>query len=157
MNARLVKDQNGIVKLLCRNGSISLGTMTVLSNLLLNFKDAKHFNGTDGNWKEDWGDMSFCPGDTLAYVTDDLNLVISNSDVFEPIIEQTYRVKSLISITEYAKKHNKSREIIKVLCRDNRIIGAQKIGNAWMIPADAPYPIPPHRRRDGSGKKAKQK
>lgn len=157
MKARLVKDQNGTVSLLCRNGSISLASMTVLSNLLLNFKEAKNFSGSDGNWKEKWGDMSLFPGETLAYVSDDSTLVVLNSDVFESIVEQTYRVKSLISITEYAKKHNKSREIIKVLCRDNRIIGAQKIGNAWMIPADAPYPIPPHRRRDGVGRKVQNK
>jgi hypothetical protein len=50
-------------------------------------------------------------------------------------------VHSYISIRDYAKKHGKSVEQIKVFCQKGRIVGAKKINNrAWVIPADAPYP-----------------
>lgn len=147
MIARLVKGSDGDVKLLCKNGSISNPTTTVLANFLSNFKDAKHFNGDDGIWSDKHGDMAMYPGETLAYVTDEETLIVFNFDIFKPILSESYRIKNYISITEYALKVNKSREIIKVLCREGRIMGAHKMGGRWMIPEDAPYPIPPARRR----------
>jgi len=32
-------------------------------------------------------------------------------------------------------------------------VGAQKMAGRWMIPKDAPYPVPPHRQRLQSGRK----
>jgi len=156
MYARLIRDFDGNVKLLCKNGTIDSPTMPVLANILTNFKAAKYFSGNDGRWSDNYADMMLYPGIDLAYVTDDLTLVVLDGSVFTPVISETLRMSSYINITEYAKKVNRSREIIKVLCREGRIVGAQKIGNQWMIPEDAPYPIPPNRRRPGSGPRAKQ-
>jgi len=149
MKARLLKDATGKVLLLCANGTISEAPITVLANFLLNAKDAKHFSGSDGNWSASYGDMAVYPGDTLAYVADNLDLIISDFTAFEPLINETYRINHYISLGEYAEKVDKSREIIKVLCRSGRIPGAQKMAGRWMIPKDAPYPVPPERQREG--------
>ena len=148
MKARLLKDKTGNIKLLCANGSISEPTITVLANFLINFKGAKDLNGHEGDWSASYGDMAVYPGETLAYVTDDLNLVINNFSVFEPLIEKSYKVNHYITLGEYAEKVDKSREIIKVLCRSGRIVGAQKMAGRWMIPKDAPYPVSPERQRE---------
>lgn len=148
MKARLTKDGEGNLKLLCANGSISNSTITVLANFLLNHKNAQNFSGSDGDWSSSYGDMAVYPGKTIAYVTDDFNLVISDFSVFESLINETYRVTHYITLGEYAEKVDKSREIIKVLCRQGRLVGAQKMAGRWMIPKDTPYPIPPERQRD---------
>lgn len=146
MIARLVKDKEGKLKVLCANGSISEATPTVLANFLLNHKDAKNFSGA-GNWSLEHGDMAVYPGDTKAYISDDLNIIIFDFTPFAPLLPESYDATSYITLGEYAEKVDKSREIIKVLCRSGRIVGAQKMAGRWMIPADAPYPIPPDRQR----------
>lgn len=152
MKARLLKDREGQVKLLCGNGSISDTTTTVLANLLLHFKNAAHFSGSEGDWSTAYGDMAVYPGETLAYVTDDLSLVVLNPSVFDQLVGEQYKTNSYITLGEYAEKWNKSREIIKILCRSGRLVGAQKMAGRWMIPKDAPYPIPPERQRPNSGR-----
>lgn len=152
MKARLLKDREGQVKLLCGNGSISDTTTTVLANLLLHFKNAAHFSGSEGEWSTTYGDMAVYPGETLAYVTDDLSLVVLNPSVFDQLVAEQYKTNSYITLGEYAEKWNKSREIIKILCRSGRLVGAQKMAGRWMIPKDAPYPIPPERQRPNSGR-----
>ena len=155
MKARLLKDSEGQIKLLCANGSISESSITVLANLLLTFKNADHVSGADGDWAATHGDMALYPGETLAYVTDDYNLVIMDFSAFEPLINESYKMTSYISLGEWARLHNKSREIVKVWCRSGRLVGCQKKANRWLIPKDAPYPVPPERQRDGNGRKKK--
>ncbi len=46
-----------------------------------------------------------------------------------------------ISIREFSKKWKISDSRIRVLCRQNRIEEAKKIGKSWAIPIDAPKPI----------------
>lgn len=147
MKARLIKDKEGNVSLLCANGSICVSSTSVLANLFLNFKGAQNFAGSDGNWSDSYGDMAVYPGETLAYVTDDFNLVCNDATVFEPLIIDTLKVHTLIPLVEYAKQVGKSQEIVKVLCRSGRLVGAQKMAGRWMVPKDAPYPIPPERQR----------
>ena len=147
MKARLIKDIEGNVKLLCGNGTICDSSLSVLANLFTGFRYALDFSGNDGKWSSAYGDMALYPGQTLAYVTDDFNLVCIDSSVFEPLIADTFKVKSLIPLSEYAKQVDKSAEIVKVLCRSGRIVGAQKMAGRWMVPKDAPYPIPPERQR----------
>ncbi|MGI6699153.1 MAG: DNA-binding protein [Christensenellales bacterium] len=48
--------------------------------------------------------------------------------------------KKLISATEFAVKHGIDGGRVRVLLRDGRIEGAFKVGNQWVIPADAPKP-----------------
>ena len=47
----------------------------------------------------------------------------------------------LISATEYAQKYGLDGGRVRVLLRDGRIEGAFKIGNQWVIPAEAPRPV----------------
>jgi len=44
---------------------------------------------------------------------------------------------------------NRSQELIKVFCRRGRILGAKKLNGQygrWIIPENAPYPVPLSRR-----------
>lgn len=45
-----------------------------------------------------------------------------------------------ISINQAAKKWGISNRRIQVLCSQNRIPGATRLGNMWAIPKDAPKP-----------------
>lgn len=148
MKARLLKDQNGEVKVLNANGTISNSSTSVLVNFLKNFKNAADFDGKDGEWNTNYRDMSLYPGETLAYIDDGFALVILDFSEFQDLINEPQELPNYISLVEYAKRVDKSVEIIKVFCRDNRIAGARKIANRWMIPEDAPYPVAPKRRRD---------
>lgn len=47
---------------------------------------------------------------------------------------------SLISVKETAFKWGMSPRRVQLLCNQNRIIGAQKVGNSWVIPKDAEKP-----------------
>lgn len=161
MKARLVKGYDSKVKLLCRDGSFSNSSLPLLAYLLINFKEIDTFTGVDGNWRETVSDMAFYPGDTLAIVTDDSQLIVYDSGVFRECLESNLVIRSFVTSEEYAKIHNKTPEIIKVYCRNGRIKGAQKVGRAWMIPKDAPYPVPVERRKPKScgprpGSKAKK-
>lgn len=46
----------------------------------------------------------------------------------------------LLSCAEVAEKWGVTSRRVQTLCADNRIFGARKIGNTWMIPANAPKP-----------------
>lgn len=150
MKARLSKDAHGNVKLLYQNGSYSNGSLPLLANFILNFKNIEHFEGKDGSWRESVADMAFYPGETIAIVTDDLELVIYSGDVFSGCFESSLRIGAYVTSEEYAAMHNKTQEIVKVYCREGRIQGAQKVGRAWLIPRDAPYPVPAKRQRPKS-------
>lgn len=150
MKARLVKAPDGNIKLLYNDGSYSNGSLPLLANFILNFKDVEHFEGRDGNWRESAADMAFYPGETIAIVTDMLELIIYSSDVFEKCLVTPVDSIDLVTTEEYAEMHNKSKEIIKVFCRNGRISGAEKVGRAWMIPKNAPYPVPSKRQRPKS-------
>ena len=147
MKARLLKGQNGKVMILHANGTISNSSTSVLANFLINFKEADNFSGNDGMWNVAYRDMSMYPGETLAYIADDFALVLLDFTEFKSLINESATLSNYLPLVEYAKKVDKSVEIIKVLCRSGRIQGAYKIANRWMIPADAPYPVPPPRQR----------
>ncbi len=147
MKARLLKGQNGNVMILHANGTISNSSTSVLANFLMNFKDASNFSGNDGEWNTNYRDMSLYPGETLAYIDDGFALVILDSTEFEGLINGPQELPHYISLVEYAERVDKSVEIIKVFCRNGRIPGARKLANRWMIPEDAPYPVPPARQR----------
>ena len=46
-----------------------------------------------------------------------------------------------MSVIEAAEKWNITRRRVQVLCSTGRILGAQKIGTVWIIPANAIKPI----------------
>lgn len=142
MKARLLKDDCGKILLLLANGSITNCSDTVLEHFFFNFKDIEHQDGADGSWSS-YLDMSEYPGEVIAYVADDYSLVIRDPSVFKSVITSDPEITSYLTVVEYAKKMNKSREIIKTLCAKNRIAGAKMVGGRWLIPPDAPYPAAP--------------
>ncbi len=46
-----------------------------------------------------------------------------------------------LSASQAAKKWNISQRRVQVLCSENRIKGAFKVGEVWAIPKDAPKPL----------------
>lgn len=148
MKARVVKQKSEVL-LLCNDGTICFASPRVLANLLRNFKSPNNFNGDYGRWDTECLDMSLFSGETIAYITDSLELVITSSAPFFPLVEDKLQVNEYLSVPEYAKKHGKTTVIIKKYCREGKIIGASKKGGCWIIPEDAPYPVPPCRQREG--------
>lgn len=147
MIVRLLERPDGEFQLLCADGSIiNSPSRAVLYKLLTEFEEAETVYGTDGRWNEVHSEMSLFPGDTCALVTDDKKLMIFDFKPFASVIR--FSDIKYISAQEYAEKHNKSVEIIKVYCRQHRIVGAQRIGQSWVVPEDAPYPVPPQYQRD---------
>ena len=150
MKARLVEAPDGSAKLLFNDGSFSNVSKPLLANLIINFKKVEHFEGRDGNWRDSAVDMAFYPGTTIAIVTDTGELILYSGDIFQDSFISSALASDLVTTEEYATMHGKSKEIIKVLCRQNRISGAEKVGRAWMIPKDAPYPVPAKHQRPKS-------
>ena len=54
-----------------------------------------------------------------------------------------------LSIRQLSEKWGISPRRIQILCKENRILGAQRVGYSWMIPEDA---IKPKDARIKSGK-----
>lgn len=59
-----------------------------------------------------------------------------------------------ITALQAAEKWNLSLRTVQNLCRQNKIFGAERWGNAWMLPADAERPVD---GRSKAGKAAKAK
>lgn len=141
MKARLVKDKQEKLWILCSNGSMVEADKNHLNKLLKGFHTIEQLAKKDGSfWNQEYPEMAGYPGHTYAYVTDNYQLVISDFTPFEILFQVDTSLLNLITAAEYGKVHGKSVEQIKVLCRNGRIYGARKIGRDWMIPADAPYP-----------------
>ena len=97
---------------------------------------------------------AFLLGSTLSYFTDRADTVVQGTAgslrIYDELVLLDFSPFGIlfensksdyISLRDYAKKHGKSIEQIKVFCQKGRIVGAKKINNrAWVIPADAPYP-----------------
>ena len=149
MKARLIRDGFGEVKLLCADGSICNPDLTVLRSLLFDFRNAS-FSGNEGSWSTLALDMSLVPGETLAYITDDAYLVVIDPSAFGLLASvDESPLGNYISLAEYATKQNISAEMIKVYCRQGRILGAKKLPGQygrWLIPENAPYPVSDSRR-----------
>lgn len=135
MKLRLVR-QKGELKLLCTNGSTLDVDKKVLASLLVDFKHPGKFKGDTNYWSFACSNMEEVPGEMLAYVDDANRLIIYDENLFADIVESSI----YISVTEYAELHGKSRPMIKKLCLDGRISGAQKHSTGWLIPKNAPYP-----------------
>lgn len=146
MKARLIKLETDKVALLLSDGAyIESPSVSVLGTLLFNFKSINEF-GLEKNaatWTNEYPDLTAVPGKNLAYITDSSQLVIEDIYPFVSIFESvkaTVPIEDVLTAAEFAEKHNKSVEQIKVFCRNGRIWGAKKIGRDWVIPAEAPYP-----------------
>lgn len=146
MKARLIKnDDDQLILLLASGVYIESPSVSTVGTLLFNFKSIEDFGlEKEGkSWKDEYPSLTAVPGYNLAYITDSLQLVIEDITPFVPVFESvkaTVPIESVLTASEYAEKHNKSVEQIKVFCRNGRIWGAKKIGRDWVIPEDAPYP-----------------
>lgn len=146
LKARLIKDENNTIVLLLASGVlIKSPSVSELGLILFNFKSLEDFGleKSSETWKNEYPAITAVPGQNLAYVTDSLQLVVEDITPFLAVFEQvkaTVPIESVLTANEYAEKHNKSVEQIKVFCRNGRIWGATKIGRDWVIPEDAPYP-----------------
>ena len=122
--------------LCCPNGGIMLADDAVLQRLLTDFKKPNSFKGTDGCWNDVISDMKDVPGETLAIIDDNSDLIIHSPETFK-----NFRTPTIyISASEYADLHEKSHPRIKQLCEEGRIEGVQYTRGGWIIPKDAPYP-----------------
>lgn len=158
MKGRLIKTNANDTVFLCPNGDIIAATQALLRNLLLHFNDfdRRHWVAIDSWISETTPDMMLYPGETLACITDEGQLIIYDSTPFSVLLKPI--VSNLISCYEYGKLHNVNPEYVRVLCRTGRIPGARKISGGWMIPEDAPYPISAeHRRKDLIGRAGRPK
>lgn len=147
MQARLLKNDTGYW-LLFIDGTMIPAEKQELTNVLFNFKTLlkDSFRLSENKnviiWKSEFPDIFSVPGDTFAYITDAFDLVILDFAPFVPLFaDVNYFIEEVLTAAEYAKKHNKSVEQIKVFCRAGRIPRAKKLGRDWVIPPDAPYPF----------------
>lgn len=146
MKARLMEDKKG-KWLVFADGSMVAATKCEIQNMLFNFKTLlQGFVPSENNqiysWNNEYPDIQSVPGETLAYITDASELVIVNSAPFIPLFDDVhYSIDEMETAIDYAKRHRKSVEQIKVFCRAGRIRGATKLGRDWVIPQDAPYPL----------------
>ena len=147
MKVRLIKKETGDIVFLCSSGDIASPTKELLHSLLFDFKNIDKLSWpVIGTWKDSFTpEMMLYLGDTLACVTDADQLHVYDSEPFSILLKSDF--SRLISCYEYGQKYDINPEYVRVLCRQGRIPGAQKISGGWMIPETAPYPVSADRRR----------
>ncbi len=156
MKARLIKADK-CTKLLCADGTIKNASPSTIKDFFSNFSNASDLTGTDGNWTETCLDMSAYPGEALAYVTDSGQLVVLDENVLKnALVPSKPDLSEYLSVVEYAKKHNRSREMVKVFAKQGRIPGTFMHGRSYFIPKDAPYPVDEVSRKPTSGNKPRK-
>ena len=57
-------------------------------------------------------------------------------------------MENYVTIQEIADRWNLSPRRVQYLCKTNRISGAQKVGDVWLIPADARKPADLRKKKD---------
>lgn len=137
MKSRLIR-QKGKLLLLLPDGTIAKATEGVLKQLFISFASIDTINGKDGRWDTDHLNIEDVKGKTLAWVDDNGVLCIKENPftaLIQNIVDEEY-----VTLQEYAKMHSRNDNRIKVLCKEGRIIGAQKKAGKWFIPKHAPYP-----------------
>lgn len=149
MKARLFKDSDDVIKILCPDGTIAIANKENLSKFLRESVFIDQLSGTDGRWNDKVPNMfMYKPQEqTYAYVSDDNSLVIINFSPFSILFETTeINLHEFISVNEYAEMVGKSVEQVKVYLRDNRIPNAKKIGRDWVIHRSSIYKYPQDNR-----------
>ena len=147
MLARLIQDSYGQYHILYADGTLAHANQRTARNFLQEHKNAADFTGRDGKWKSMAMDMALYEGRTCAYISDDGILVILDFEPFARLLDAPAEA-AFISTKEFAARYNRSSDMIKILCREGRIPGAKKVGNSWLIPENAEYPIAPEDMRD---------
>jgi hypothetical protein len=117
-----------------QSGELSRLRLGEAREFLLNFLNEKYYENT-----------SPLPcvtteynGDIIAEVDDNYHLVVFDETAFRDIIKAGEA--RFISVPDYAALHGKSNSMVRRLCQNGRFPGALRIGNTYIIPADAAYP-----------------
>lgn len=148
MLARLIQNAHGEYQFLYSDGTVSTANNNTVHKFLYEHKKAAKFTGKDGTWKSvAVHDMAIYEGKTFAYITDEGYLVIMDFTPFSQLLATPAEI-NYISTKEFGERHNRSADMVKVLCRDGRIPGAKKMGRSWRIPEDAEYPVAPEDQRE---------
>ena len=155
MKARLIRTKDNKLRLLCEDGTLAICSKVRLFDFLTNFDKVIFTGGDVGRWDKESPDMVSYPGKSVAYITDNHQLVVYDITPFSFAISESPDFMEYLSTDEYAKLHNVSREIVKIYCRDGRIAGAKKIGSRWAIPETSPYPVESASRKPTSGQRKK--
>lgn len=136
MKARLIRNEGTITLMLC-SGTVILMNEDKVREFFCSYNDSSAYDMTRviDTYVQN---MIMCPGETLAYVNDENDLVIRNPQFFTGLF--TIYSGDYITAQEYAERHGKTSAIIKRFCRDNRIPGAIKIGGRWCVPENTKYP-----------------
>ncbi len=136
MKARLVHVNDSWHLLLC-TGDIKVLKASDALQFILNFDDKDIYSGSGKGDPEDLP-MEHYRGETVAVVTDDNQLYIQNSKLLRSVFSQ--QDTKYLTISEYAKLHEKQPTSVRRMCQTGRIDGAIIKGKTWLIPASSPYP-----------------
>lgn len=154
MKARLIKNpQKGLI-LLCEDGTIMQPDMRILYQILINASKRNvtfDFDGQQpiGRWIDEYPEMTLYPGKDVASIADSGAVILFDFTPFKVLVSPDFKVRNYMSSSEYAQKNNVSQEMVKVYCRQGRLRGAVKTAGNWVVPADAEWPIDPQRSRIG--------
>ena len=135
MKARLIWEGNSYHLLLCTGVMRKLFLFEVRA-FLENFDSPIHYSGNT-SWDYDIPMEEF-DGETLAYVNDQMQLVICSSNVLKTLLEP--QEINYLTPSEYAEKIGKKRSIVARMCQNRRMPGVINANGRWLIPEDAPYP-----------------
>ena len=134
MKARLVRYGQG-TQLLLSSGQIKNVSQSEIKTFLKSFDSPVHYEGPGWTFPISIEEYN---GETIAYVSDDMELVIRDSKLLNSLIPT--EITEYVSSSDYAEFHGKKRPIVSRMCAEGRIEGAILIGGTWLIPAKAPYP-----------------
>lgn len=138
MKGRLIKKNKNLLYL-DENGMIREVDNDLLYKLLFSFKNLKLGDSNIGFWNKELPDMAAYEGTTICYITDNNQLIISDSEPFQGLFASSeVKIDECYTVKEFAEMHGKSTARIKKMCIEG-ILKAQKINNVWFI-AEQPYP-----------------
>ena len=135
---RLIK-VNKDMFFLCMDGTVAIADDIMLIRIFTGFREPEKLSGNHGIWNRFGINMEDVPGETLAYIWHDM-LHIQDSSAFNSLLSMV-NPNEYISVSDYAKKNERSVSRIKKLCSENRIPGAIQMGGQWFIPKKASYPV----------------
>lgn len=147
MKAQLLALKGGY-KLVSDSGKIThLSSWTAKQFLLDYTNEVYYISETDVQSKE----LKESKSPVVAYITDDLNLLVCDVKHFKKIMTSTET--EYVTAEAYADIHGKTIAIIRRHARDGRLGDSYKVGATWLIPKDFPYPTD---GRVGKDKKKKK-
>ena len=165
MKLRIVKQNEDKYHVLFSDGTmVTKDDIIQLAPYVQQFKRPNQFKGGDERWQdEEYTEMQMYPGESIAYVTDTLQLLIDNPDIVlafgdikHKLIKkrdtkiskitkisdeddmslsaiQDYVKNKLVSVKQYASMQGRGEEQIKSYCRQGRIKGAFLVNDTYYL------------------------